>query len=407
VGQTEKNGVQYLIYDEQEHDLGVNINSSHLEQSIANYPAQAYFEAKRRWGAVADFRITFQCYINSWENTKTIDAGDDKYNSSDWFDIPINTTKIRIYRHEGSLSRWVRNIKVRMAPHIRINNLMHNDLGEVLIGETKSIEIDFKSFLTSGNLNVTTDNPNFLINGKDTKIDNDLKFALPQGDSKCEILLTLRGCGKLLFAPGAQTSSIAITGNWESPGFTGDILPETREISNGNFSAQWNIGKFNAAVGHAGVELCIPAGSYQQVERCFTYATFFLIVFFFTLLAAELITKIYIHAVQYVVAAGAPVLFYLMTLAFSERAGFTAGYIISAAVIVTMVTMYARMFLRRTLPALTVGTIFAASYLLNFIILRLEDLALISGTIVLAIILGTVMSLTGKLNRKTSDDGTL
>ena len=167
--QTEKDGIQYLIYDENEHNLGININSSHLEQSIADYPAQAYFEAKRASLSVTDYRITFQCNVNnSWNNTKTIDAGKNTYNSSNWFDIPINTTKIRIYRHEGSLSRWVRNIKVRMAPHIRINNLMHNDLGEVLIGETKSIEIDFKSFLTSGNLTVTTDNPNFLINGKDT-----------------------------------------------------------------------------------------------------------------------------------------------------------------------------------------------------------------------------------------------
>ena len=304
------------------------------------------------------------------------------------FSENISAEIIPEIRYRGIYQAVVYTAKIKITSEYR--NLPSDTTGTINISDIKGI-IDAQA----------------VINGKDTKIDNDLKFALPQGDSKCEILLTLRGCGKLLFAPGAQTSSIVITGNWESPGFTGDILPETREISNGNFSAQWNIGKFNTAVEHAGVDLCIPAGSYQQLERCFTYATFFLIVFFFTLLAAELITKTYIHVVQYVVAAGAPVLFYLMTLAFSERAGFTAGYIISAVVIVTMVTMYARMFLRRTLPALAVGTIFAVSYLLNFIILRLEDLALISGTIVLAIILGTVMILTGKLNCKTGDDGTL
>ena len=89
-----------------------------------------------------------------------------------------------------------------------------------------------------------------------------------------------------------------------------------------------------------------------------------------------------------------------MTLAFSERIGFTAGYAVSAAVIVAMVTMYARMFLGKTFPAVVMGTIFAASYLLNFVILRMEDLALMSGTIVLAIILGVLMILTGKINRK-------
>ena len=64
-----------------------------------------------------------------------------------------------------------------------------------------------------------------------------------------------------------------------------------------------------------------------------------------------------------------------------------------------MVTMYAKMFLGKLVPALIMGTVFAASYLLNFILLRLEDFALLAGTTVLAVILGAVMFLTGKINR--------
>ena len=120
----------------------------------------------------------------------------------------------------------------------------------------------------------------------------------------------------------------------------------------------------------------------------------------------ELITKVNIHPLQYLVSAGAPVLFYLMTLAFSEKAGFIAGYSISAVVIVAMVTMYAGMFLGKILPALIMGAIFAGSYLLNFIILGMEDLALMSGTIVLAVILGVLMILTGKINRKPDNEKT-
>ena len=238
------------------------------------------------------------------------------------------------------------------------------------------------------------------VNGKTVPLDKNLKFQLPQGDSKCEIVLSLRGSSKLLFAPQAENSHIKVSGTWDSPGFTGDILPEKRTVGKENFSAEWNSGKFNSEVKTLGVDLCIPAGTYQQVERCFDYASFFLIVFFFTLLAAELITKVNIHTLQYLVAAVAPVLFYLMTLAFSEKVGFTCGYTISAAVIVAMVTMYAKMFLGRILPALVMGIIFAASYLLNFVILRMEDFALLSGTIVLAVILGVMMALTGKINRK-------
>ena len=64
------------------------------------------------------------------------------------------------------------------------------------------------------------------------------------------------------------------------------------------------------------------------------------------------------------------------------------------------VTMYARMFLGKTVPAVVMGVIFAVSYLLNFMILRMEDLALMFGTVVLAVILGVLMVLTGKINRK-------
>ena len=102
-------------------------------------------------------------------------------------------------------------------------------------------------------------------------------------------------------------------------------------------------------------------------------------------------------------AAGAPVLFYLMTLTFSEKIGFTAGYITSAAIIVAMITMYARMFLGKLIPALMLGTVVAISYLFNFLVLRMEDSALLTGTIALAIVLGLLMAATGKINRLSAN----
>ena len=240
------------------------------------------------------------------------------------------------------------------------------------------------------------------INGKDTKftvIDHGITFPI-SGESNADITLKLRGSQMLKFYSDAEYNRINICGSWSSPGFFGNILPEKRKIEDENFSAEWKFNNYDGVRYEAGVNLCITAGTYQQLERCYSYATFFLIVFFFTLLAAELITKVNIHIMQYLISAGAPILFYLMTLAFSERIGFSAGYIVSAAVIVAMVTMYAKMFLGKTVPALVMGAIFAASYLLNFVILRMEDFSLISGTIVLAIILGVLMILTGKINRK-------
>ena len=47
------------------------------------------------------------------------------------------------------------------------------------------------------------------------------------------------------------------------------------------------------------------------------------------------------------------------------------------------------------------GAVFAASYIVNYFILQMEDFALLSGTVILAIVLGVVMLLTGKMNQKS------
>ena len=298
----------------------------------------------------------------------------------------------------------VENITARITPEIRYRgiyqavvfssdvkitreykNLAQNTVGTIKLPELKSVA-----------------KASVLVNGKAVQVSENnsvLTFPLPAGDAKTEINISARGSDGIHFTPNAAQSHIAVSGKWDSPSFAGEVLPAKRSVEKDSFSGEWHFDRFNAATKSVGVNLTISAGTYQQVERCFTYATFFLIVFFFTLLAAEMITKVNVHILQYLVAAGAPVLFYLMALAFSEKIGFTAGYITSAAVIVVMVTMYAKMFLGKLTPALTIGVVFAASYLLNFILLRMEDFALLAGTIILAVILGVVMFLTGKINR--------
>jgi inner membrane protein len=221
-------------------------------------------------------------------------------------------------------------------------------------------------------------------------------------DKICHVTMHLRGSGNLMFDLGARSNRVKIGGSWDDPGFVGDLLPGTRTVNKDGFSAQWDFLKSSKV----GVEFLIPAGSYQRIERTMTYATFFLIIFFFTLLCGEAVTKQEIHYLQYVVAAAAPVLFYLMLLAFSEHCSFMAAYTVSAAVIVLMVTGYARMFMGKTLPAVIMGVVLAASYVINYIILQMEDFALLSGTLILAVILGVVMILTGKINRKEVEEKT-
>ena len=79
---------------------------------------------------------------------------------------------------------------------------------------------------------------------------------------------------------------------------------------------------------------------------------------------------------------------------------FHSCYITSATIIVAMVTMYSRMCWNKTRPALILGIFLAASYIFNFFVMRMEDFAMRTGTIILAIILGFLMAITGKINQK-------
>ena len=150
-------------------------------------------------------------------------------------------------RYRGIYQTVVYTSKIKINAEYK--NLLAGTVGEIQLADFKGIK----------NIVAT-------VNGKNLPVDDNLKFQLPQGDSKCEITLSLRGSGKLQFAPSAANCHIEFTGNWNSPGFTGDALPEKRSISDNKFSAEWNLGKFSKDVKKVGVDLCITAGTYLQVE---------------------------------------------------------------------------------------------------------------------------------------------
>ena len=221
-----------------------------------------------------------------------------------------------------------------------------------------------------------------------------------------KITIVMRGMESLQIHAPAGKNMIKIHGDWADPGFGGTVLPGKRTIEDDCFAAEWNISNFGQFTTQpvAQVNFCIAAGSYQQVARTLNYGSFFLIIFFFTLFVSEIFAKHEIHPVQYIVASGGPVLFYLMLLAISEHTDFLTAYVISTAVVVLMMISYAIMFMGKWKSALIMGAMFAASYAGNCFILQMEDWALLAGTIVLTVILGVLMLLTGKINRQTDGE---
>ena len=298
-------------------------------------------------------------------------------------------------------------VAAELSPEIRYRGIYH-----VLV-YTAAVQLDFsysgapavgKEYVTLSDMN-GVQSAYADINGEKVPLAVDgNNLVLPEkiaAGGKCRVILNFRGSQSVKFVPQTANSTITVSGAWGTPFFGGALLPDSRSVENNSFRAEWKFNKFTAIKGNsAKVALLLPASPYLQCERLMKYATFFLIVFFCTMLFSEILTKTAIHPLQYIIAAAAPVLFYLMVLAFSEHIGFSAGYVVSAATVVLMVSCYFRMFLGRIIPALLSGLVFAASYLVNFIILRMEDYSLLAGTIVLAVVLAVIMVLTGRINRK-------
>jgi inner membrane protein len=87
------------------------------------------------------------------------------------------------------------------------------------------------------------------------------------------------------------------------------------------------------------------------------------------------------------------VIFYVLLLALSEQMPFDAAYGISACTIVGLITAYAAAsFRQRRLTGATAGVLTVA-YGFLFVVLQLQDYALLVGSIGLVVVLGTVMYL--------------
>ena len=234
----------------------------------------------------------------------------------------------------------------------------------------------------------------------------------PGAKKEFSLHLRVNGSGPLLFSPMGRNCSLALKSSWPSPSFTGDILPDEREVTDSGFTASWHVMELNRPYpqswqGEAfeirgadiGVSLALPANFYQQVNRTAKYATLFIVIVLVSLLIAERISGAIVHPLQYIIASLALVMFYMLLLALSEHMPFPVAYLVSTLVITAMTAVYCGAVFRRRSATLGIGGVMLLSYAVIYGILQLESMALLFGTVVLLLLLGALMFATAKINR--------
>ena len=105
----------------------------------------------------------------------------------------------------------------------------------------------------------------------------------------------------------------------------------------------------------------------------------------------EVLGGLRLHPLQYLFVGFALALFYLLLLSLSEHAGFGRAYLAAAAATTLLVSGYSLWVLAGAARAAIMAAALASLYGTLYVLLRLEDWALVLGAAVLFLILAGIM----------------
>jgi inner membrane protein len=230
-----------------------------------------------------------------------------------------------------------------------------------------------------------------------------------------KIELALNGSSSLAFAPAGRENTVALDSNWQHPSFMG-VLPVSRIISGQGFSANWSVPYLARDVPQAwtgapqaivldrfmgkdlGVNLFVPVDFYSLVERALKYGFLFVAAAFGGVFVLELLSGRRVHPVQYIFVGLAIVIFYVLLLSLSEHIGFSLAYLAASAATGAMISAYVGLVVQSLKRGLTMLAIFGVLFGLLYMILQLEDYALLAGSIAGFALLTATMFATLRVN---------
>lgn len=333
------------------------------------------------------------------------------------FDVVVYNSKIKVNGKFSTLELIKSNIdpamiqwdKAKVAIGLSdLKGLKNNPIIR-LENENYEVEPDLTSLkLFSNNLVIL---PN-LSRGKNTA----LNFSFD---------LDLRGSEKLSFLHLGKNTSVKIEGEWNNPSFTGRYLPDERLLSGKAFSATWKMPYYNRPYPQQwiaentilnkpdtlvkgknmpdneavfGVDFLLPVDQYQKTTRAAKYAILVILLSFLSLFFTELLNKRNVHFLQYVLIGAAMIIYYTLLLALSEQMGFNAAYILASVATIGLIGTFIRSLLKNSKVALLFAGILSMFYCFIFVILQLQDMALLVGSVGLFVIIATLMYLSQKIS---------
>ena len=220
-------------------------------------------------------------------------------------------------------------------------------------------------------------------------------IAKPNAQFAVTSVLRFSGAQRIAVLAYGKTTHLAMMGGWPSPGFDGGFLPISRSVSGNGFSAEWSVpfiargtraegpigsigGLDTTALGVSFIEVADP---YQSVNRSLKYVLLFLGLIFLSFFIFEVTTGKRVHPAQYILVGTAQIIFYLLLLSFAERIGFDLGFLLAGAATVILLSANAGWVFASRSQGIRALVTFTLLYVLIYLMLRLEDNALLVGAI--------------------------
>lgn len=242
-----------------------------------------------------------------------------------------------------------------------------------------------------------------------TKVAGSIK---PDAQFSVSSALRFSGAQRIAVLAYGKTTQVNVQGDWPSPGFDGGFLPVKRSVSNNGFTAEWSVpfiargvraeGPGDAITGldatALGVSFIEVADPYQSVNRSLKYIPLFLGLVFLSYFVFEATTGKRVHFAQYILVGIAQLIFYLLLLSLAERIGFGFGFLLAGTATVLLLSANAAWIFSSRLQGFRAFAIFSVLYVLIYLLLRLEDNALLVGAIASFLAVAAVMYFTRRLD---------
>jgi inner membrane protein len=230
--------------------------------------------------------------------------------------------------------------------------------------------------------------------------------------------LEVKGTREIRLVPSAGETTVKLASSWPHPSFVGRT-PELPRLHAGGFQASWRVPSFGrgfasewtgsepalaqklqqqAQAAAFGVGLIQPVDIYVQADRAVKYAVLVILVTFVMAFLWEITSGVLLHPVQYLFVGFALCIFYLLLLSLAEHRGFDQAYAIAASATILLLAWYWSFVLRGWAQGLLMGSALSVLYGCLYLLLRLEDYALLAGSIGVFAMLALVMFLTRRVD---------